>query len=589
MTGPISRNRLLGSLKEAASWPGADRNTVVTLATTLVAARADAEGSRYFQDLSEQNPADATAQALAGFFAVRAGQDVAAAITTLDKAATTDLGLPQYFRGLALAGLLPGAGPSEAGLAAADAGRAGQVVADLEFVLAVRDQFPVVLLRAAYQGLARAYQALGRDEEAAEALQRSGLGPAGADRPPVFTSFSVTARNGIRVSVPRALSPAPDVHVALSYDFGDFAFIQTSAGVVAIDAGISPDRVRAAMADLGLTDQAPVSHLILTHAHLDHTGGSEAVRGPDTQVIASAGFPAEAERTRHWNPPFRYLTGTQIFEDPSASPAFDVQPDRLISEQTSVVVGGTEFVLIPVRGGETPDALMVYLPASGLLFTGDVMMPYLGVPFTAEGSPEGLLDTLRHIRELAPQQLIQGHTTLTENFTIEALTGLEPALTELHEFALARIGENMPLPNILDVGYLPALLRDHPAAVVPYLVTRDDFIARLYHQRTGYWQPDGQGLDPRSAEETAAALDLLAGEKADAFVTAAATLAGQGDLALALDILTPGLRRHPDSRELAELRQAVLVRLMEQRPQLSDPFGFLVYAELAGAELPPVR
>lgn len=589
MTGPISRNRLLGSLKEAASWPGADRNTVVTLATTLVAARADAEGSRYFQDLSERNPADATAQALAGFFAVRAGQDVAAAITTLDKAATTDLGLPQYFRGLALAGLLPGAGPSEAGLAAADAGRAGQVVADLEFVLAVRDQFPVVLLRAAYQGLARAYQALGRDEEAAEALQRSGLGPAGADRPPVFTSFSVTARDGIRVSVPRALSPAPDVHVALSYDFGDFAFIQTSAGVVAIDAGISPDRVRAAMADLGLTDQAPVSHLILTHAHLDHTGGSEAVRGPDTQVIASAGFPAEAERTRHWNPPFRYLTGTQIFEDPSASPAFDVQPDRLISEQTSVVVGGTEFVLIPVRGGETPDALMVYLPASGLLFTGDVMMPYLGVPFTAEGSPEGLLDTLRYIRELAPRQLIQGHTTLTENFTIEALTGLEPALTELHEFALARIGENMPLPNILDVGYLPALLRDHPAAVVPYLVTRDDFIARLYHQRTGYWQPDGQGLDPRSAEETAAALDLLAGEKADAFVTAAATLAGQGDLALALDILTPGLLRHPGSRELAELRQAVLVRLMEQRPQLSDPFGFLVYAELAGAELPPVR
>ena len=72
MTGPISRNRLLGSLKEAASWPGADRNTVVTLATSLVAARADAEGSRYFQDLAERNPADPTAQALAGFFAASA-------------------------------------------------------------------------------------------------------------------------------------------------------------------------------------------------------------------------------------------------------------------------------------------------------------------------------------------------------------------------------------------------------------------------------------------------------------------------------------------------------------------------------------
>jgi glyoxylase-like metal-dependent hydrolase (beta-lactamase superfamily II) len=496
----------------------------VTLATALVAARADTEGSAYFQYLSKRNPADATAQALAGFFQVRAGHNVPAAIAKLDEAATLDFGLPQYFRGLALAGLLPGAGPIEAGLTAADTGRAEQVIADLEFVLAVRDQFPVFLLRAAYQGLARVYRALGRQQDAAEALRRSGLGPDAMDRPPVFTSFSVTERDGMRVSAPSVLSPTPDVHFAQSYDLGDFAFIQTSAGVVAIDAGTSPDRVLAAMADLGLTDQAPVSHLILTHAHPDHIGGSEAVRGPDTQVIASAGFPAEAHRLRQWSLPFRYLTGT------GASPALDVQPDRLISERTSVVVGETEFTLIPVRGGETPDALLVYLPASGLLFTGDAPIPSLGVPFAAEGSPERLLETLRFIRELAPRQLVAGHTTLTENFTVETLTGLEPALTELHEFALAKIGEHMPLADILDLAYLPALLRDHPVAVVPYLVSRDVFIARLHHQSTGYWKPDGQGLGPRSSEETAAALDLLAGGKADAFAYAAAILADRATL-----------------------------------------------------------
>jgi hypothetical protein len=122
---------------------------------------------------------------------------------------------------------------------------------------------------------------------------------------------------------------------------------------------------------------------------------------------------------------------------------------------------------------------------------------------------------------------------------------------------------------------------------LPYLISRDCFTARLYHQRTGYWEPDGQSIDPRSPEERAAALDLLAGGNADGFLNAAATLAEQGDLTLALQILTPGLIRHPASTELADLRQAVLIRLMDER-QLSDPFGFLFYAELAGVELDPV-
>jgi hypothetical protein len=46
MTGPITHDRSIGSLKTAARWPGADRSTTVTLALRLAAARADAEGYR---------------------------------------------------------------------------------------------------------------------------------------------------------------------------------------------------------------------------------------------------------------------------------------------------------------------------------------------------------------------------------------------------------------------------------------------------------------------------------------------------------------------------------------------------------------
>src|SRR5258708_6980772 len=96
-------------------------------------------------------------------------------------------------------------------------------------------------------------------------------------------------------------------------------------------------------------------------------------------------------------------------------------PDQLISEPTPLTAGGTELVLYPAPGGETSDALMVHLPASGVLFAGDVLMPYLGQPFAGEGSPEGLLETLAFIGSLRPRLLIHGHTTLTEQFTAEAV------------------------------------------------------------------------------------------------------------------------------------------------------------------------
>jgi glyoxylase-like metal-dependent hydrolase (beta-lactamase superfamily II) len=569
MTGPITRHRDIESLKTAARWPGADRATTVTLATRLAAARADAEGYRYFCELADDRPGEALPLTLAGFFQARLGDDVDAALAKLDQAAATDLGPPQYFRGLALAGLPP------------DRRRAEQAVADLEFVLAVADQFPAMLMRAAHHGLAAAHATLGHDDLAAEAMRKSGLGAAPADTQLMFGGFWATAQDGFRFTSPRIGRPEPGIQVAQGYDFSDLAFITTSGGVVAIDAGTSQDRVKAALGDLDLPAGHAISHLILTHAHWDHIGGAGALRGPGTRVIAQAGFPAGLERAQGDRPRFRYFTGAAGSVPPH------VVPDQLISQRTALTVGGTELVLYPTPGGETSDALMVHLPASGVLFAGDVLMPYLGQPFAGEGSPDGLLETLAFIGRLRPRLLIQGHSTLTELFTAEAVTGLEAALTKLRGEVLDSIRDGRTLPDILAAASLPAVLREHPAAVLPYLVIRDHFTERLYHQRTGYWQPDGTGLEPATAAGHATALDLLAAGRAEQFAAAATALIGQGDYALALEIIQPGLLRHPASSTLAGLRRTALHRLMEASQQ-TDPFRFLIYAELAGAEIGPV-
>jgi glyoxylase-like metal-dependent hydrolase (beta-lactamase superfamily II) len=571
----IAPHRGIESLKVAARWPGADRATVITLATRLVSVHAEAEGYAYFQERADAHPDQALLLALAGFFQARLGTDIDAALAKLDKAAGADLGPPQFFRGIALAAL------------PADRGRAEQAVADLEFILAVRDQFPLQLIRAVYRGLAAAYTALGQDDRAAEALRNAGLDSLPSGSGMLFGTYWANAEDGFRFTTPSIWRPEPDVHVVQGYDFGDFAFITTSDGVVAIDAGTSAARVTAALGEIGLPAGQAITHLILTHGHFDHIGGVDAVRGPGTQVLAQAAFPGELEQQRRNALPFRYFTGNGG-AGPSGIPDGDIVPDRLISEPTALTVGGTEFVLYPTRGGETGDALMIYLPGSGLLFTGDVMMPYLGAPFFAEGSPDGLLETLAFIRELQPRVLIQGHTVLTEMFTIEALPGLEAALTQLRDEVLDGIRHGLSLADILDRGHLPEVLRDHPKAVLPYLVTRDNFTAQLYHQRAGYWGADRRGLEPVTAQQRAAALDLLAGGREDAFTAAAQTLISQGDDVLALQIIEPGLLRHPASTELAGLRRTVMHRLME-RYQQDDAFRFLIYAELAEAEIGPVR
>ncbi len=47
MTEQIIKDRGIEALKVAAGWPGAERATLVTLATVLAGTRADAEGFRY--------------------------------------------------------------------------------------------------------------------------------------------------------------------------------------------------------------------------------------------------------------------------------------------------------------------------------------------------------------------------------------------------------------------------------------------------------------------------------------------------------------------------------------------------------------
>jgi len=577
---PIVPDLELEALKEAVSWPRADVAAVMTLAGRLMAGRRDAEGFAYFSERAASEPGRGLFLALQGVFQARQADSVSLfrrvawvndAVAKLDRAVVLDPGLPRYLRGVVLAGL-----PERFG-------KAQTAVEDLTWVLDNKARFPIGLRRGVYYGLAQAYSTLGREAQARDSLARSGASRLDAAQPVFIADFSVSARDGFRFRSPRLVELAPGVHVAQGFDFADISFVSTDEGVVAVDAGTTEETARAALQALRRVTSRPITHVILTHAHWDHIGGLGALLDSNPQVIAQAAFADEQRIVNQSGVRFQYFFGTA-----GSGRRYDVRPNHLVREPETLTVGGTRFVLYPAHGGETSDALLIHVPDRGTLFVGDAFMPYLGAPFVAEGSAEGLFETTALIRSLQPRLLVHGHPPLTEVYTAQALPAIESALHELHQRVRTAMSEGRTLAEILHNNILPASLREHPGAVVPYLVMRDNFVKRVYHQSTGYWKPDGEGMEVLAPAEWAAALDLLGGQREDAFVRTVRGLAERGDDVLALKVADLGLVRYPSSEALTTLRRRALDNMRLRNQQMS-PFKFIIYSEWAGAELSPIE
>src|SRR5262247_119882 len=527
--GPIVPDVELEALREAVRWPNADVAAVMTLAGRFMAGRRDAEGLVYFRERAASEPGRGLFLALEGVFQARQADKVSLfrrvawvneAVAKLDRGVALEPGLPRYLRGIVLAGL-----PERFGKAQA-------AVEDLTWMLDNKERFPVGLRRGTYYGLAQAYTTLGRKAEATEALARSGASRLDATQPVFVADFSVSARDGFRFRPPRLVELAPGVHVAQGFDFGDIGFVSTDEGIVAIDAGTTEETARAALQALRRVTSRPITHVILTHAHWDHIGGLGALLESGPQVIAQAAFAEELRTVNGTGVPFRYFFGAA-----GSGRRYDVRPHHLVRGPETLTAGGTRFALYPARGGETADALLIHVPDRGVLFVGDAFMPYLGAPFVAEGSAEGLFETMALIRSLQARVLVHGHPPLTDIFTVKALPAIEPALRELHQRVRTAVGDGRTLADILHDNILPVSLREHPTAVMPYLVMRDNFVKRVYHLSTGYWKPDGEGMEVLAPAEWAAALDLLGGHREDAFVRSVRALAARGDDALALKLV----------------------------------------------------
>jgi len=383
------------------------------------------------------------------------------------------------------------------------------------------------------------------------------------------------------------------VYVLTGFEFTEYYFVVSKDGhqLIGIDAGTRRDSAKNAYEALrayapGLP---PLTTVFITHAHWDHVGGHSYFRSLNSHPKFYGRSNYQEEFNKEFNGPDVF--GKQFFgERFSTEDVLSYKPDVAIDSRTDLNIGGTKLELIPVRGGETHDAILIYLPEEKVMFMGDVIMPYLGAPFVEEGDLDGLFDAIDVIVRRNPQYLLHGHEPLTRNFASPLiLSHLKTDLTWLRDQVLTAIRRGDDRASIHEANLIPPdLLSNQPDAYQPYYILREHVIDRIYDQNVGYWQANLQGLSHPSREDRAELLVDYLGVSEAQLLKAADRLSTDGKYAMAAELLETAEPKFPSSEALKRDKRFAYLKLMEKN-QNTDPFKFIIYSAKAGEQTPEIN
>jgi len=408
------------------------------------------------------------------------------------------------------------------------------------------------------------------------------------------TPFSEDRVSGHAFAPRRIVEVVPGrVYTLTGFEFTEYYFLisKDRRHLISIDAGTRPDFAKGAYEALqaNVPGLPPLTTVFVTHAHWDHVGGHSYFRGLSSHPKFYGRANYQEEFAREFNGPD--IFGKQFFGERFSSQ--DVQsykPDVAIDNRTYLNIGGTKFELIAVHGGETHDAMLIYLPDEKVMFMGDVIMPYIGAPFAAEGDLQGLFDAIDVIVSRNPQYVLHGHEPLTRNFSSPLILGhLKTDLTWLRDQVLTAIRRGDDRAAIHQANLIPPdFLATQPDAYQPYYIMREHVIDRLYDQNVGYWQANLQGLaHPSRADRAELLVDYLGVSEAQ-LVNAAERLSTDGKYAMAAELLETAEPKFPNSEALKRAKRFAYLKLMEKN-QNTDPFKFIIYSTKAGEQTPQIN
>lgn len=209
---------------------------------------------------------------------------------------------------------------------------------------------------------------------------------------------------------------------------GAFFLINTSEGSVLVDTGTSLPQNEEQMRLVEELASGPIRKVIVTHAHGDHSGGlprfEPAIEAGEVEFVAHHRYGYMSRLQDDFLPYFkrRYhvLYPTRVDLGPEKPrPYWNMEPTRPVfpGSDYAFELGGVKFVVIaPENGGEGEDGILVWLPESRILFTGDLfgtLYPMFPNLYTVRGEkyrdPLDYIDALDLVLDLKPETIAHSH------------------------------------------------------------------------------------------------------------------------------------------------------------------------------------
>jgi alkyl sulfatase BDS1-like metallo-beta-lactamase superfamily hydrolase len=256
--------------------------------------------------------------------------------------------------------------------------------------------------------------------------------------------------------------------------------VATDDGRVIVNSGLVFEGPlhRKAFADVA----GPTRAIVVTQGHADHWGGVNTLRDADTQVVMHRNY-------RYWRDDNTLLMGYRVPKtsfafgkfsdavlehfktiDPATIDFSFPEPTTTFDQRHTLTVGGRTFELAWTPGGETTDALVVWLPEDRILFTGNLFGPLFGhVPnlMTIRGDryrdPILYIESLNTVLNYGPRRLITGHFTPIEGADriAEEVTAMRDGMQAVHDRTAELMNSgadihtamrDVKVPEHLDIG-----------------------------------------------------------------------------------------------------------------------------------------